>query len=325
MALFTDSDVVSADMLQAIDSEVRTAAAAAKPAILLDGRMSICEAAWEECGRRVLAAMQSYVSYPAQTGMPATHIAAVHNTGVPARTQTRVRLNQIVANAIEYSAMSSRIEKWVVYYALYLLFRDASSRLNQDRFQEKMERYQDAAMSQWHGLRTEGLPMVARPLEAPGAKHGFRPGTWSADNLTAIDGGTNAADQPVQVAITYYDSSRYRSQSNNGNAESGPSQIVPFIIPANQLLRVDITSLNPSNGQPDAVGMSQGIVTPLAATHWNLWVGATADNLRLQIEGIPIDVKQQTLSGDPLATGPGLGRGQYADQNLVFLNIVNRG
>ncbi len=325
MSLFTDSDVSSSLTLQRLDSEILTVAASVKPPILIDGPGGICEAGWQECGRKILQAMQSYVSYPAQTGMPATHIAAVVNVGVPARTQSRVRLNQIIATEPTYAAMDSQIERWVQYYALYLFYRDASGRLGKDRFEDKMVRYDQEATKAWARLRTEGLPMIYRPLEAPGAKHGFGAGKWGLSNVSTVTGGSNSAQQPGFVAITYYDSSLYVSQTNNGNAESGPSALVPYQIDVDQLLHVDITSLNPPTGMADPVGLSQGTVSPLNATHWNLWAGTSSDTLFLQQEGIPIATRSFTLSGDPVATGPTMGRGQFASLNQVFLNLVNRG
>lgn len=322
--LFTDSDIISATILAAIDSEVSAAAQAAKPAIQLDGAGSICELAWQECGRKMLKAMQTYVSYPGQSGMPASHLAAVFNTGVPSRTSSRVMLNQIVATESRYASMRSPIEQWVAYHALYLLFRDASSRFKQDRYQDKAERYEQVAREMWHNLRAEGLPMIYRPLEAPGAKHGFNPGTWGTANVTGV-AGSATGNVNVQVAVTYCDSSKYTSQSATGNGESAPSSILNYQIPASQVLHVDITSLVPPTGDPDPLGTSQGTVTPLNATHWNLWVGQGTGVLYLAAELIPIATKTHTHAADPVFSGSILRNGQYPDLMLVFQNIAMRG
>src|SRR5438270_392441 len=107
--LFTDNDVIAQADLIRVDSEAPIVATTAQPSILLDGPGSICESAWTECGQKILAAMQTYVSYPAQTGIPANHIAAVRNTGIPSQTQPRVRLNQIVAHEWNYGNAQSPI------------------------------------------------------------------------------------------------------------------------------------------------------------------------------------------------------------------------
>jgi hypothetical protein len=321
--LFTDNDVCSAADLLLVDSEVNAVASMTKPAITVDGSGSICEMNWAECQHKILAAMQSYVSYPAQTGMPATHIAAVTNVGVPARTQPRVRLNQIVTSDPNYGVSQSAIKTWMVYSALAMFFRDASSRLGKDRFEEKYNRYSAEAQTKWRQLRNSGLPMIYNPLEAPGAKHAFAAGSWSTANVSSVSGGSGAGGT-FQVAVTYYDASKYTSEAVNGNAESGPSTIVSQVVTASHAVKVDITSLNPPTGVMDPVGLSQGLMTPLNATHWNIFCGASSGPLYYQAS-VPIATKTYTLAGDPVLSGSVLGQGQYPSLNLVMSRIVMRG
>jgi hypothetical protein len=335
--LIVDSDIIGASDLSRLDSEVGPVAKNANPPITVDGPGSICEQAWTECSQKILGAMQSYVSYPAQAGMPATHMAAVSNVGIPARTQPRVRLNQIVASDPNYSASQSPLQTWMLYNALAIFYRDASARLGKDRYEEKYKRYLSDADFKWRTLRNNGLPMCYQPLEAPGAKHAFRPGSWAASNVTGSAGGTNADGQTILVAITWYDASKYKSRLSppNGdldpqhNAESGPSAQLPFVIQPNNLLTVGISTLTPPTGNPDPVGLAAGTWTPLNATNWNIYVGQPAaanvpPTLYLQEEGIPIATKTFTLAADPVYTGPVLSPGQYPDLNLVFLNIAMR-
>lgn len=336
--LFVDSDIIGAPDLNRLDSEVSAVACTTKPVIVVDGPGSICEAAWTECSQRILGAMQSYVSYPAQTGMPATHAAAVTNVGIPARTQPRVRLNQIVASDPNFSASQSPMQTWMLYHALALFYRDASSRLGKDRYQEKYKRYLSDADFKWRGLRNNGLPMVYQPLEAPGAKHAFRAGAWGVSNVTGSSGGTNAEAQSIVVAITWYDGSKYKSRLTppdgdldpQHNAESAASATVAFVIQPDQLLTVDISTLTPPTGNPDPVGLASGTWSPLKATNWNIYVGLpsasafVAPTMYLQAEGIPIGTKSWMLAADPVYSGPTLLPGQYPDLNLVFLNIAMR-
>lgn len=288
----------------------------------MEGPGSICEQNWSECQQKILSAMQSYVSYPAQTGMPATHIAAVTNVGVPARTQPRVRLNQIVTSDPNYGVSQSALKSWMVYSALAIFYRDASSRIGKDRLEEKYERYDKVAKEKWRSLRSNGLPMIYQPLECPGAKHAYNAGTWDSNNVSAVSGAGTA--QTVNVAITYYDSSKYTSEASNGNAESGPSATIAQVIPASSVLHVDISSLNPPTGVMEQVGLSQGLYTPLNATHWNLFVGKTTGPMYLQ-SSTAIATKTLTLAGDPTFSGSTLTPGQYPHLNLVFQNIVMRG
>ena len=321
--LFTDSDIIGQTDLVQIDSEVPGVAATAKPLIVVDGPGSVVRVAWTECGQRILAAMQTYVSYPAQTGIPANHIAAVRNTGIPSQTQPRVRLNQIVAHEWNYGNMRSPVGTWLAYMALATFYRDASSRMGQDRYEEKYKRYLADADRTWRILRQNGLPMVYQPLEAPGATHGFNPGTWDDSNVTAVSAG-GAQGGTFSVAITYYDSSKYASQAAKGNGESAPSAVLEHVLAAGTALSVDITSLNPPTGTADPVGLSQGSWSPLTATHWNLWAGSGGGSLYLQKEGIPIATKQWSLAADPVLSGTVLGSGQYPDIPLTFLNIGMR-
>jgi hypothetical protein len=179
--------------------------------------------------------------------------------------------------------------------------------------------------------------MCYQPLEAPGAKHAFRAGTWGASNVTGITGGSNPDGQNVLVAITWYDASKYKSRLTpppgdldpQHNAESGPSAQIAFVIQSNNLLSVDISTLLPPTGNPDPVGLASGTWTPLNATNWNIYVGKpaaknVAPTLYLQAEGIPIATKTFALAADPLFEGPALLPGQYPDLNLVFLNIAMR-
>lgn len=330
MSLFTDSDIVTQADLLRVDGEIASVSANSSPILLVEGPGSVCEEAWIDCQQQILAAMQSYVSYPAQTGMPATHIAAVTNVGVPARTQPRVRLNQIVASDSNYGVSRSAVQTWMIYCALALFYRNASARLGMDRYQEKYLRYRDDATTKWRVLRNQGLPMIYQPLEAPGAKHAFSAGSWSSANITGVAGGSGAA-QNVVVAITWYDSSKYTSQTSKLNGESGPSAQISFTIPANQLLKVDITSLIPPTGVADPVGLSSGTWTPLNATHWNIYVGlqvtapASQPTLYLQKEGVPVATKTWTLAAAPTLSGSVLSPGQYQDLNLVFMNVAMRG
>ena len=321
MSLYTDSDVVTLSDLLALDSQIQQATAAAKPAITLTGSSSVAEMNWAECGNKILAAQQSYTSYAVQSGSSGFHAAAVNSTGIPARTQPRVRLNQIVTDGA-YATAASPVKLWVTYNALALAYRDLASRMGKDRYQEKYERYEKEAARKWNDLRNNGLPFLYSPLEAPGAKHAFSAGTWGVANLSGT-GSPTIASQPVQVAITYYDSSLYVSETNQGNAESGPSDILPYQIPENKYLSVDITSLNPPTGASDQIGFSQGVWTPMKATHWILWVGDSSGPLYKQAV-TAIATKTVSLSAAPTFSGSQLGRGQYANQNMVFMNTVMR-
>lgn len=309
-----------------IDNEVSSVASTAKPTIIVDGLGSICEQAWRECGQTISASQQLYSTYLTQAGISAGHMGAVMNTGSPARTQPRVKLNQVVTHDSNYANSQSALQLWVAYTALSMLYREASSRLGKDRYEEKMQRYKQDALKHWYDLRAVGLPIVLLPMEAPGAKHAFAAGPWSTSNLSGASGGSNASTQDVQVAITWYDSSKYVSQTSKGNAESGPSEILAYTIAANKYLKIDITGLTPPAGVADPVGTSAGTVLPLAATHWNVYCGQKGSAyLYLQKESVAVATKTWTLTADPVYSGTVMTQGQFLDYAIAFQNVVPRG
>jgi hypothetical protein len=323
--LFTDSDVATQSDLIQIDSLVTTAAKTAKPHITLSGPGSICEQAWRECGQKILAAMQMYTSYLMQPGMSGGHVAAVNNTGVPARTQSRTRLNQIVASESQYGGAKSPVQLWMAYHALTLFYREAALRMEKDIYERRYVQYEKDSTFWWRQLRQNGLPFVWQELEAPGAKHSVNAGTWNGNNLTAAT-AAGAIGGAFAVAITYYDGTRYQSTGAlNGNAESAPSDTLSVVTTAGQSIQVSISSLNPPTGAMDNVGLAAGAWTPLNASNWNLWVGQQEGPLYLQQQGIPIGTTTFALPNDPVMSGPTMGAGQYQDLNMIFQNLISRG
>ncbi len=320
--LFTDSDVISIADLAQIDSETAAVAASVKPPILIDGPNSVCALAWSECGRKIQAAQQMYTSFIASPGMSGGHAAAVLNVGGSTRNQARVRLNQVVATESQYGNTSSAVQMWMAYQALSMVYRDASARLGKDRYQEKYERYAADADFAWRQLRQVGLPFVMSPLEAPGARHGVGAGTWGLANLSAVAGSGTA--QTLQVAITYYDGSRYQSEAVNGNAESGPSDVLSIAMLVGTVLQVSIASLNPATGTMPNVGLSSGAWTPLTASHWVIFCGVPGGPLYRQVAS-PIGTKTVTLPSDPVLSGSIMQMGQWNDVNLCFQNVIGRG
>ena len=316
--LYTDSDILTLADLIAIDSGI--------PSIIKANATPFDPSVtWNECRSMLLAACQSYGGYLGAPGIAAHNNAIMNVWGT--RNVPRVRLNQIITHESQYgSSTNSPLKQWLAYRALYLFFRDVSNRLGVDKYQEKEATYKGLADGEaWRRLVQNGLSIVFSPMDAPGAKYGFQSGIWGASNTSSVAGGTNPSVQSVQVAITYYDSSRYVSQASKGNGESGPSAILTQQINANQLLKVDITSLTPPNGTAGQIGTAAGIYTPLNATHWNLYVGDGSGPMYLQQESIPIATKTWTLAGNPVYSGSLMGLGQFPDQYMPIPEYLMRG
>jgi hypothetical protein len=338
--LFTDSDLITGASLLALDPEVQAVNAMCQKdqtaPIVLDGPGSICEEAWIECRNKLEPQLAAFSTMFGQAGQQ-PHLAAVFNTGgsYSSGTRARLRLNQIVAHDIYYSASASQLQKWMRFEALQILFRAAANRLrsnkgDEDRYEKKRRQYASDAQTAWERMRTSGMPYVITYLDAPGAKHAFRAGSWGTANLSQTAGGSGSAGT-VYVAITYCSTSGgYVSPISKGNAESGPSAEVSVALSAANLLSVSIASLNPPDGaNPPNVGLSQGVTPFLTATHWNVYVGSVAGGDKYLQNGspIPIATKSYMLADAPVFSGYTLEPGQFADPsaNALFGNVITRG
>jgi hypothetical protein len=324
MSLYTDNDVVTpADML-ALDSEV--AAVARVAGIPLDGPGGIIRQAWQECADAITSAIQVYggAIYGAWPG-----ILTIGYDGGFGTSRQRMPLSGIVTSS-PYGNRDSQLKRWMTYRALSLLYRDASARKTNDRYQVKFDTYEHESKRVWRALFSSGLPRVFIPFECPGAVHGYGAGVWSTANLSTVVTGSAAAFNAL-VAITWVDqSSGYVSPVNKGNAESGPSAVLLMAVPASNVLSVSIAGLIPPNNQAQFPrGIADGPVVTKNATGWNVYVGSQADPagvLYLQNSTtVPIATTSYTLSGSPATTGYQLLPGQVADKNEAFQRVSQRG
>jgi hypothetical protein len=116
------------------------------------------------------------------------------------------------------------------------------------------------------------------------------------------------------------------SQTNKGNAESGPSVTLTLTVAPGHALVVGIAALTPPTGKPYQSGtFADGILAGLNATGWNIYAGPTGGTLCLQnATPIAVGTLTFTLPSDPTATGPTLQPGQVPDANYAFLNVLQR-
>jgi hypothetical protein len=142
---------------------------------------------------------------------------------------------------------------------------------------------------------------------------------------TAAGAGTNTSDD-FDIAITWVDLTRYKSQAQKGNCESAPSAPVTAKLPATgNVFVVSIAGLNPPvSGQP-ASTLPLCVVPYGNAAAWNVYVGKKGCPLYLQnSEPIPLATASYALSGDPVLSGYTADEGQFAEQYYSFQNIVQR-
>ena len=113
------------------------------------------------------------------------------------------------------------------------------------------------------------------------------------------------------------DWTRYQSVAKPNNAESDISQIVTVMPTTGQEISINISTLNPPTGAQHPSQMLVVVVSPLTATHWNVYVGKSGGILYLQnATPIPIGITSYTLSSDPVLSGSQYYLGQYADRRL---------
>lgn len=342
--IWTDRDFLYQADLNLIDGSLPKVVAADNKGggtITVDGPSGIIDQSIAECGQKLLSQMRSF-GILAPIGVSDLHVAAVMNNVWIAGQTPRARLGQVVVDSL-YGNTNSELKNWVMYYALCRIYENAYARAIEDRYAKKLELYTKREREMWLQLMRLGCACVFVPFPCPGAFHEPGSGIWNSSNLSSVSGGSGAEPQSVQVAITYVDTNVWQGPNNPLQSESGPSDILNFTIPANQLLSVNISTLMPPDG-PLNVGYSQGIWQRRTANAWNVYVGAgsantpawnTLSQLYLQNpEPIPISfdadgnvtgTTSYALPGAPVLSGALLSKGQNADTRVVFQNIMNRG
>jgi hypothetical protein len=325
--LWTDSSVVTTADLASVDPEISSVATA--EGIVIDGQSGIVQRTYESASQQILAQMQRFGGYLSSGLVSANHLAAVFNVGGPGVNRTRIQLGQIVA----YDPYFPIVQTWFTYKVLRQFYHAAFSRTLTDRYEKKMNQYdKNIRLEHWPNLKNVGLPIVYRPMCAPGAINERVPGTtrtqsgtWSASNVsTAVLLGTTGGS--FDVAVTYVDKSLYKSQLIKYNAESYTSARITQTVAADHVVTVDITSLVPPNAGSDPAMLPQAIATPLNADGWNLWIGVTGGILYLQNpQPYAITQKTATLTADPVMSGFQSDYGQFADAFYTVQDLIQRG
>lgn len=311
--LYTDSDIITAADLRVLDPSAEETAAVEE--IKLDGDDGVIRQAHDECGFDLITRLEMFDPqlYSAQLG---------YLPGTFGLVRPRLRLAQIVAGDVSVSAKA--LKQWIAYRALQLLYRAASGRKMNDRYERKEDRLEDDVKRAWWRLLELGAPYVAQPLSAPGAIHEVLSGPWTSDNVTTVAGGS-AAEAVYEVVVTYVDSSKYLTAAKKNNGESAGSAVIAVTVPASNVIKVDITTLNPPDGTYP-LGYADGVTSRLKATGWNVYVGAPGGYKYLQNSSpVAIATKTYTLAAAPVLSGYMLMPGQYPDANHVFTSTLSRG
>lgn len=321
--LWTDSVFVTTADLQRIDSEVIKVASEERDEIVLTGRNGLMRGAVEEAAIELQKMVISFGGYLGSGDLSPNHIAAVMNIGMGNAVRQKCTLSQVCVSGDSEDSWNV-IKQWVVFWTLHIIYRDAFNRTVKDRYEGKMRYYKSEIQRRvTQGISALGIPLVISPLSAPAAFFERESGSWGTDNVSLVAGPGTLDAVSRDVVITYVDMSNqtlYVDSTHRGNAESNPSVRVSAAMTTGSVLHVDINSLQPPTGAQHPSQVLVCVISPLKATHWNVYVGVADGTLYLQnATPIPIDTKTYTLAADPLTTGPTSGFGQYFTRRLSLV------
>ena len=326
--LWTDGVFITSKDLMRIDSEVLKISA--NEDINLDGDSGMLRGAIEEASSELQKYVIAFGGYLNAGDLSANHLAAVLNVGIGNSVRQKILLQQVCVSG-ESSTSWNWIKEWVVFWGLKNFYRDAFSRLTNDRYEKKMLSYKDEIQRRLLGnIYGLGIPVVLQPLSTPGAIFERDSGTWGPENISMFPASPTPGANGVDVTITYVDMSqpnRYAGPTKPNNAESQPGvvqTVYPSTTPVQQSIVIDISSLNPPTGVQSMSTMLICVIAPLIATHWNVYAGNTGGTLYLQnASPIPIDTTSYTIPSLTLS-GYRVGFGQYPTRRLSVVPTRQR-
>lgn len=319
--LWTDSLFVSSSDMSSLDIDVATTLAATE-GLTVDGTNGLIHRTIEQAGFRLLAGNQNFMGLPMGGGVSVNHSMAVFNVGSPASQRPIITLQNVVVNG-QNTYTWSALKTWVVYECLARFFMAAENQNQKtDRYTRKKEEYSHhAKWCAWPMLVANGLPVVYKPLSCPGAFFDHDAGVWGASSVASS--GTDAG--VFSVALSYVDSTQPE------NNESSLSALLQVSVATNEVIQVDISGLHPPTGNVFPQDVASAYITPLTATHYNVYVGPPAvagQAARLWKQNtspIPITDDQWALTGNPVFSGILNGLGQWADLNVTMPRVRPRG
>ena len=323
--LWTDSIFVTQNDLMRLDSEVVNVAAT--EGITLTGDNGTLRAGVEEASTELQKLIIAFGGYLNSGDLSANHLAAVLNVGIGNSIRQKALLEQVCVSGLTPTSWT-HIKQWAVHWCLLVFYRNCINRTVTDRYEKKLNFYKDELdrriTPSLYGL---GIPIVLQPLYAPAAYFERNSGTWSSSNVTTVPGSGTLNGVSCDVTITYVNKSagNYVSAANPNNAESDAPAAVTQAMTTGNVLNISIASLNPPNGVQDPSQVLVCVMSPLAATHWNVYVGMTGQTLYLQnTTPIPIATQNYTLAGDPTFSGYYQGLGQYPSRRLSLIPMRQR-
>jgi len=325
--LWTDSVFITDSDMASLDPQVPIIAASEN--ITLDGPNGLIYRAIEESSNELNKMIIAFGGYLNSGDLTANHLAAVLNVGIGNSVRQKALLTQVCVSG-DVPGQWNWIKQWAVFWAMLSFYRMAFSRTVQDRYKARMDYYSKEVRERISkNVSSLGIPIVLQPLSQPAAAFERNTGTWGSANVAVVPGSGSAVG-PFDVAITYVCMTApnyYVSAAQPNNSESNPSTTItlePYA--TGHVIQVNIGSLIPPNGAQSPASLLVAVVSLLAATHWNVYVGNSGNTLYLQNSTpIPITTLEYTLPGDPVLSGPyTLGMGQYQTRRLSIVPTRQR-
>jgi len=299
--------------------DAEATAIVANESLTITGANSIVRRGLEAAGEKILSAQGTFSQYGSVGGITAGHLSAVLNVGGSGSiSSSRVALSQVVVSGPN-TGVWSRTETWANWFCLAQLYRSAVNKRSNDRYLLKLEEAERQRDVAWARIFESGIPTLVRPLSRPAALYTLAPGTWGTANLSSV-GGSGTVDDNVSVVVTF------TSTDVTTNNESHPSEVAVQATTTGNVIKVDITSLNPPDGTQSLAERSQAITAPLQATGWNVYAVIEGGVLTLQNSSpIAIATKTYTFPDNPTTSGAAVAVGQSPERNLAFQNVALRG
>lgn len=322
--LYTDAHIVTAADLARIESEIPDVATT--ETINVSDLIALTEG---EFAQYLVNKMQSYSGYVPPYSLPYSSSVAITGMLTQASNRGRNTLSQVVVSDSEYPSIWSPLKTLLVYECVVNFYRQASSRRDKDRYEEKRDDYRKEIQNKYRPRFVKhGVGIVQHPFYCPGSLLEAGAGTWSAaTNLSTLSGGpTDNTTPKYDIVVTWVDSSVYVSPANKQNGESGPSAIATISVLGGDQAIVSIANLVAPNGAARASALGNLLVAPMNTTGWNVYAGPHGGTLTRQNASVlPYATKTYQLAVTLLTSGEAVGVGQNANYTVPLPDIAMRG
>lgn len=175
---------------------------------------------------------------------------------------------------------TGELEAWATAEMIASVYRDAWARKNDDKYESKMEYYQEESGNREENYYTNGIGMVFNPMPQPDKPS------------TSLPTGGALLDRVYNIRITWAG-----LVGGSIPIESAASLTLSVTVPANKLLTVDITNLTPPAGQILAGGQTP--IQYATATGWYVYAG---DASIVDPDSDPVAPSKQNTSAIAIAT-----------------------